>query len=96
MRTRYGHYTAAFAESDDLVAELNTKLLELDPLIHCAECATEGGFSYDDVDLWALLCRKWARCAKLAEAWGSLEPPLAQVRPTWRHSGRTLVALVST
>jgi len=55
VRTRYVHYTAAFAESDDLVAELNTKLLELDPLIHCAECATEGGFSYDDVDLWARL-----------------------------------------
>jgi len=24
-------------------------------MIHCADCATEGGFSYDDVDLWARL-----------------------------------------
>ena len=24
-------------------------------MICCAECCTEGGFSYDDVDLWARL-----------------------------------------
>lgn len=52
---KYGHYDAAFAESDDLVPQLSEKLKELEGLIHCEDCATEGGFSYDDVDLWARL-----------------------------------------
>jgi len=55
IETKYGYYEAAYAESAANIAELNAKLLELDPLICCAECATEGGFSYDDVDLWARL-----------------------------------------
>jgi len=55
IETKYGHYEEAFAQSKPLIAELNAKLLELDPLICCAECATEGGFSYDDIDLWARL-----------------------------------------
>jgi glutaredoxin 2 len=55
LETKYGHYDAALEESAQLVAELSAKLLELEPLICCAECATEGGFSYDDVDLWARL-----------------------------------------
>merc|ERR1712129_64673 len=53
IETKYGYYEAAYAESAANIAELNAKLLELDPLICCTECATEGGFSYDDVDLWA-------------------------------------------
>ena len=40
LETKYGHYEEAFAQSDALVAELNTKLLELDQLIYSAECAT--------------------------------------------------------
>merc|ERR1712127_31615 len=55
IETKYGYYEAAYAESAANIAELNAKLLELDPLICCTECATEGGFSYDDVDLWARL-----------------------------------------
>merc|ERR1719409_899698 len=55
LETKYGHYEAAFAESEANIAELNAKLLELEPLIYSTECATEGGFSYDDVDLWARL-----------------------------------------
>ena len=30
-------------------------LLELEPLICCPDCCTEGGVSYDDIDLWARL-----------------------------------------
>lgn len=35
-----------------LIEELGKKLLELEPLIFSAECVTEGGPSYDDVDLF--------------------------------------------
>jgi GrxB family glutaredoxin len=55
LETKYGHYDEAFAASDALIAELNAKMGELDEMICCAECCTEGGFSYDDVDLWARL-----------------------------------------
>ena len=41
IETKYGYYEAAYAESAANIAELNAKLLELDPLICCTECATE-------------------------------------------------------
>ena len=41
LETKYGHYEAAFAESAANIAELNAKLLELEPLIYSTECATE-------------------------------------------------------
>ena len=41
LDTKYGHYEAAFAESAANIAELNAKLLELEPLIYSTECATE-------------------------------------------------------
>jgi len=38
-----------------LIKTLNEKLVELEGLICCKECCTEGGVSYDDVDLWSRL-----------------------------------------
>lgn len=34
------------------MAELSKKLEELDPLIHSPDAVTEGGVSYDDIDLF--------------------------------------------
>ena len=34
---------------------MNEKLKDLEPLICCADCATEGGISLDDIDLWLRL-----------------------------------------
>ena len=42
-------------DPSDSVAELNSKLKELDSLVFCEDYCSEGGFSYDDVDLWARL-----------------------------------------
>ena len=55
IETKYKYYMEALDETPALVAELNEKLKELEPMICCKSCATEGGFSYDDVDLWARL-----------------------------------------
>ena len=55
LETKYEKYEEAFAETATLLPELNEKLKELEPMICCPECATAGGFSYDDVDLWARL-----------------------------------------
>mmetsp|Transcript_2803 Transcript_2803/g.7038 ORF Transcript_2803/g.7038 Transcript_2803/m.7038 type:complete len:266 (+) Transcript_2803:60-857(+) len=55
LETKYAKYEEAFAESDQLVAELSQALLELDSMIYSTEYCTEGGLSYDDIDLWARL-----------------------------------------
>eukprot|EP00966_Prymnesium_polylepis_P107653 2492506-Prymnesium_polylepis.1 len=55
LESKYGYYEEAFAESSELVPELSKALLELEPLIYSTECCTEGGLSYDDIDLWARL-----------------------------------------
>jgi len=53
---KYEKYAEAFAESAELIPQLNKKLLELDVMIYSKEACTEGiGFSYDDIDLWARL-----------------------------------------
>jgi len=52
---KYGKYEEAFAMTADLLPEANAKVAELEDMICCAECCTEGGFSYDDVDTWARL-----------------------------------------
>ena len=53
---KYEKYAEAFAESAELIPQLNKKLLELDVMIYSMEAVTEGiGFSYDDIDLWARL-----------------------------------------
>ena len=38
-----------------LIAEVNEKLKDLEPLICCEDCCTEGGLSLDDIDLWSRL-----------------------------------------
>jgi glutaredoxin 2 len=38
-----------------LIEELNAKLVELDDIIYSPYYCTEGGLSYDDIDLWSRL-----------------------------------------
>jgi len=38
-----------------LIAEVNQKLKDLEPLICCKDCCTEGGLSLDDIDLFSRL-----------------------------------------
>jgi len=38
-----------------LIEELNAKLVELDDVIYSEHYCTEGGLSYDDIDLWSRL-----------------------------------------
>ena len=37
------------------IDEVSASLKELDDLIYCPDYCTEGGLSYDDIDLWARL-----------------------------------------
>ena len=55
IEKKYEYYEEALGNSDELVAELNEKLKELEPLICCEDCCTEGGLSLDDIDLWSRL-----------------------------------------
>ena len=55
LQTKYAKYNEAFGETDALLPELNKALLELEPLICCKDCCTEGGLSIDDIDLWSRL-----------------------------------------
>lgn len=55
MDTRWNMYNAVLSESPALIAEVNQKLVELEPLIYSPEYCTEGGLSMDDIDLWARL-----------------------------------------
>ena len=55
LEQKYSYYEEALGQTEALLPELNEKLLELEGLIHCPECCTEGGVSYDDIDLWARL-----------------------------------------
>lgn len=49
-------YAEAMAKDpSDSVAELNAKLVDLDGLVYSSNYCTEGGFSYDDIDLWSRL-----------------------------------------
>ena len=52
---KYAKYEEAFAMTAELLPEANAKVAELEAMICCAECVSEGGFSYDDVDTWARL-----------------------------------------
>lgn len=38
-----------------IVEELNARLVALDDIVYCEHYCTEGGFSLDDIDLWARL-----------------------------------------
>mmetsp|Transcript_43393 Transcript_43393/g.80825 ORF Transcript_43393/g.80825 Transcript_43393/m.80825 type:complete len:341 (+) Transcript_43393:84-1106(+) len=56
IEQKYQIYEEAFAESATLIPELNSALLNLEPLIYSPEACTAGiGLSYDDIDLWARL-----------------------------------------
>ena len=50
-------YKDALTSSDNtnLISQLNEKLVELDDLVHCADCCSGGGVGMDDVDLWSRL-----------------------------------------
>ena len=55
MEERWGHFDKALARTPELLPELNAALAKLEDLICCEDCCTEGGLSYDDIDLWARL-----------------------------------------
>jgi len=46
---------AMAADPTPLVEDLNARLVELDDMLYSEHCCSEGGFSLDDVDLWARL-----------------------------------------
>jgi glutaredoxin 2 len=46
-------YDAAFAKTPELLPQFNAALAELEALIHCPDCVTEGGLSYDDIEFWS-------------------------------------------
>jgi len=48
-------YAEAISMSDACIAELNAALLKLEDMIHCPQCVSEGGVSYDDIDTWSRL-----------------------------------------
>merc|ERR1711924_521833 len=54
MDERWATYNDQSRDAE-LIAEVNQKLQDLEPLIHCPDCATEGGVSLDDIDLWSRL-----------------------------------------
>uniref|UniRef100_A0A7S3FHQ0 Uncharacterized protein n=2 Tax=Prasinoderma singulare TaxID=676789 RepID=A0A7S3FHQ0_9VIRI len=55
MEQRWGHFKAAYEQTDALLPELNAKLAELEGMIANEWYCTDGGLSYDDIDLWARL-----------------------------------------
>lgn len=52
---RWSRYVDSYKESLTKVDEVSASLKELDDLIYCADYCTEGGLSYDDIDLWSRL-----------------------------------------
>ena len=52
---RWQLYADSFVLSLSQIDTISGHLAELDKLVHCPECATEGGVSLDDVDLWSRL-----------------------------------------
>eukprot|EP00601_Ochromonadales_sp_CCMP2298_P025924 CAMPEP_0173292618 /NCGR_PEP_ID=MMETSP1143-20121109/12834_1 /TAXON_ID=483371 /ORGANISM="non described non described, Strain CCMP2298" /LENGTH=288 /DNA_ID=CAMNT_0014232037 /DNA_START=1 /DNA_END=867 /DNA_ORIENTATION=+ len=52
---RWQLYDAAYESSLSLLDAATASLAELDALIYSADCCTEGGLSYDDIDLWSRL-----------------------------------------
>jgi len=55
MESKWEMYEAELGKVGEHLPTLNEALKELEGMIHCPECCTEGGFSYDDVDLWSRL-----------------------------------------
>jgi len=52
---RWELYNKAYIQSFDLIPEANEALKELDALIYSVDYCSEGGLSYDDIDLWSRL-----------------------------------------
>ena len=46
---------AMAADPAPLLEDLNARLVELDDMLYCEHYCSEGGFSLDDIDLWARL-----------------------------------------
>mmetsp|Transcript_50522 Transcript_50522/g.68730 ORF Transcript_50522/g.68730 Transcript_50522/m.68730 type:complete len:273 (-) Transcript_50522:268-1086(-) len=55
MEKKWELYNAALDLTDENLPKLNEALAELETMICCKDCCTEGGFSYDDIDLWSRL-----------------------------------------
>jgi glutaredoxin 2 len=56
MKEKLRIYAEAIASDPaPMIEELSARLVELDDIIYCEHCCTEGGFSLDDIDLWARL-----------------------------------------
>lgn len=45
-------YDDAIAQTPQLLVEFNEELKKLDAMLYSEECATEGGVSYDDIELF--------------------------------------------
>ena len=52
---RWDLYNKAYIQSFELINEANEALKELDSMIYSIDYCTEGGLSYDDIDLWSRL-----------------------------------------
>jgi glutaredoxin 2 len=52
---QWAKYASGFEESHALLGDLNAALEELEKLVHCPQCVTEGGVSLDDIDLFSRL-----------------------------------------
>lgn len=56
MNDKLGLYAEAMAADPvHLIEDLNARLLELDDMVYSEHYCSEGGFSLDDIDLWARL-----------------------------------------
>ena len=56
MDEKLALYAEAMAKDPaPLLEDLNAKLMELDDLVFCEHYCSEGGLSYDDIDLWSRL-----------------------------------------
>mmetsp|Transcript_30125 Transcript_30125/g.67936 ORF Transcript_30125/g.67936 Transcript_30125/m.67936 type:complete len:298 (-) Transcript_30125:192-1085(-) len=56
MDTKLKLYAEAMAaDPAHMIEDLNARLVELDDMLYCEHYCSEGGFSLDDIDLWARL-----------------------------------------
>lgn len=55
MEAKWTKYDEALEKTGDHLPTLNEALKELETMIFSDEYCTEGGFSYDDIDLWSRL-----------------------------------------
>jgi len=52
---KWQKYIDSYTESLTRLDEANKYLNELESLLYCSDYCTEGGISYDDIDLWSRL-----------------------------------------